>query len=633
MSAVLKVLLVEDSENDAELLLHALKKAGYNPTARRVDNAADMDEALAHGSWDMVISDYVLPQFSGLEALKHIQRRNLDIPFIIVSGKIGEEVAIEALKAGADDYLLKDRLTRLGPAIERELREAQLRRQRRQADQALRESEERYRRLVESSPEATCICASGHLVYVNPAFVTLFGAQTPLDLIGKLYIDLIDPNYRDLVAEHLRQSLAGADGPLLENRVRKFDGSPVLVESIARAISYHREHAVQIICRDISARKFMEEQIHHGERMDAIGRLAGGVANDFNNLLAVITGYAGLIRAGLPPGDKLLEDVEQITRSADRAYALTQEMLALSRKQAIRPAPLNLNTLLTKNQNLITRVLGEGIELHTSLSPDLSLIHADHAQMESLLMNLAVRARDTMPNGGRLVIQTRNITNEDKRRLPITELRAGDYICMIVADNGAGIPEEAQSHVFEPFYAGSNPRAGSGLALATVYATVKQHGGHISYQSQQGAGSTFRIYFPRIPAPNSAKAVGQSGTILLVEDEEPLREFGRVVLKRAGYNVLEAADGAEAMALCELNKPAINLIFTDVIMPTMSGPEMTRRLAKTYPGVPVLYTSGYTRSVVTENGAQPGDFEFLQKPYTSQELLHRLNQILTAPKI
>jgi two-component system cell cycle sensor histidine kinase/response regulator CckA len=630
MSTGLKVLVVEDSENDAELLLHELAKAGYKPTARRVDTAAEMEAALGQDAWDLIISDYVLPQFSGLEALKILRRRSLDIPFIVVSGKIGEEVAVEALKAGAHDYLLKDRLTRLPSAIERELREAAQRRKRREADQALRESEERYRRLVESSPEATCICAAGHFVYVNPACVKLFGAQSPLDLLGKPFLDLVDANYRDLVAEYLRQAAAGSDGPLMEQRIQRFDNSLVLVEMVARSISYHREQAVQIICRDITARKFMEEQLNHGERMDAISRMAGGVANDFNNLLAVITGYAGLIRSSLQPGDKLAEDVEQITRSADRAYALTQELMALSRKQALRLAPMNLNALLSKNEGLIARVVGEKIELHVNLAADLGLMHGDTAQMENMLMNLSVRARDSMPNGGRLVFQTHNLTQDDKKQLPLNELRAGDYICLLVADTGAGIPEEAQAHVFEPFYTGNNARSGSGLALATVYATVKQHGGHISYNSQEGSGSTFRIYLPRLPIAAPIKNNSVAGTILLVEDEEPLREFGRVVLRRAGYHVIDAADGSLALALCEQQKPSINLIFTDVIMPTMSGPEMTRRLGRIYPGVPVLYTSGYSRSVVTENGADSGDFEFLQKPYTSQELLVRLEQILAS---
>lgn len=632
MNKGLKVLVVEDSEADAELLLHELSKAGYKPTARRVDSAAAMESALRQDDWDLIISDYVLPQFSGLEALKILQKRNLDIPFLIVSGKIGEEVAVEALKAGADDYLLKDRLARLPAAIERELQEAAHRQKRREADEALRDSEERYRRLVESSPEATCICAAGHFVYVNPACVKLFGAKSPLDLIGKAFVDQVDSNYRDLVGEYLRQAAAGSDGPLLEHRLQRIDNSTVLVEMVARSISYHREQAVQIICRDITARKFMDEQLSHGERMDAISRMAGGVANDFNNLLAVISGYSGLIRSSLKPDDKLIEDVDQIARSADRAFALTQELMALSRKQALRLTPMNFNTLLTKNEGLIQRVLGEKIELHINLAPDLGLIHGDNAQMENMLMNLSVRARDSMPNGGRLVFQTRNLTQDDKKTLPLNELRAGEFICLLVADNGAGIPEEAQAHVFEPFYQDNTARAGHGLALATVYATVKQHGGHISYNSQEGSGSTFRIYLPRLPVSRPVRNNSASGTILLVEDEEPLREFGRVVLKRAGYEVIDASDGAQAVELCEKQKPPINIIFTDVIMPTMSGPEMARRLWKQYPGVPVLYTSGYSRTVVTENGADSSEFEFLQKPYTSQELLVRLEQILSASR-
>lgn len=630
MNSSLKVLIVEDSEADAELLLHALRKAGFNPTARRVERPVEMQAALRQDYWDVIISDYVLPQFSGLEALKILQATGQDVPFIILSGKIGEEVAVDALKAGAHDYLLKDRMTRIGAAVERELREAAARRQRRQAEAALRESEDRYRRLVESSPEATFICAAGHFVYVNPSAVKLFGAQSPIDLIGKQYLDFIDLNFRDLVTEHLRQTLAGVEGPLLEHRIRKADGSSLLVESVARSITYHREQAVQIICRDITSRKMLEEQMHQGQKMDAVARLAGGVANDFNNLLAVIVGYAGLIRSALPTDDKLQNDVDQITRSADRAFALTQELATLSRKQTIRPAPLNLNSVIAKNEALMIGLLGDKIELQTSLTSDLALINADPGQIEHMLINLAVRARDAMPQGGQLLFQTGNVTADDKRRLPLNEVRAGEFICLTVSDSGPSVPPEAQAHVFEPFFSGTSAQPGRGLALATVYATVRQHGGHIAYSSVEGSGSTFKIYLPRAAAPVAASK--SAGSILLVEDEESLREFGRVVLRRAGYEVIEAADGTEAMSIVEQARPSLSLIFTDVIMPSMSGPEMARRLKPIYPATPVLYTSGYTRSVVIENGSQSPEFEFIQKPYTSQELLQRLQTMLAASR-
>lgn len=626
MTTSLKVLIVEDSETDAELLLHALRKAGFNPTARRVERPAEMQAALRQDYWDVIISDFVLPQFSGLEALKVLQATGQDVPFIILSGKIGEEVAVEALKAGAHDYVLKDRMTRIGVAIERELRDAAARRQRRQAEAALRESEDRYRRLVESSPEATFICAAGHFVYVNPACVKLFGAQSPIDLIGKQLMDFIHESFRDLVGEHLRQTLSGMEGPLLEHRICRIDGSSVLVESIARSITYHREHAVQVICRDVTSRKALEEQAQHSQRMDAVARLAGGVANDFNNLLAVIVGYAGLVRSALPQEDKLQSDLEQITRSADRAFALTQELATLSRKQMIQPTPVNLNTLIVKNEALLAGLLGDKIEFQTSLASDLSLISADPGQIEHMLLNLAVRARDVMPQGGRVMLATSNLTQDDKRRLPLNEVRAGDFICLTVSDSGPSLPPEAQAHIFEPFYGGTGVQPGRGLALATVYATVRQHGGHISYSSVEGSGSTFKIYLPRAATPAASRA---GGSILLVEDEEQLREFGRVVLRRAGYEVIEAADGEEAVSIIEEARPNLSLIFTDVIMPVMSGPELARRLKTIYPATPVLYTSGYTRSVVIENGSQSPDFEFIQKPYTSQELLQRMQAILS----
>ncbi|HEV8542754.1 MAG TPA: response regulator, partial [Verrucomicrobiae bacterium] len=323
MKNSLKVLLVEDSKNDADLLLHALKQAGYQPTLSVVQNASGMRAQLEKQSWDLVISDYVIPGFGGLEALEVLKESGSDTPFIIVSGKIGEDVATEALQAGANDYLLKDRLTRLGPAIQRALKEASHRRQRNQAEHALRESEERYRRLVESCPEAMFICSGGKIAFANPAAVSILGADSPVALIGKAFLDFVDANYRDLVEEHLRQSMEGIDGPLLEEKLTRLDGSPILVESIVRRIQYHGEPATQLLCRDVSSRKLLEQQLLNAEKMEAIARLAGGVANDFNNLLTVITGYSGLIRSGLGSDHPLQKDLQQVIQSTERAIGLT----------------------------------------------------------------------------------------------------------------------------------------------------------------------------------------------------------------------------------------------------------------------------------------------------------------------
>jgi two-component system, cell cycle sensor histidine kinase and response regulator CckA len=409
MKIPLKVLVVEDSRDDADLLVHALKQAGYDPSYALVQNADGMRAQLAKSDWDLVISDYVIPGFGGIAALKVLRESGREIPFIIVSGKIGEDVAVEALHAGANDYLLKDRLTRLGPAIDRALKEASQKRKRTQAEQALRESEERYRRLVESCPDAMFITSEDKLVFANPAAVTLLASRSPVDLIGKSFLEFVDRNFRDLVEEHLRQALEGLDGPLLEQKMIRSDGTGVLVEAIARRIQYHGDPAVQVICRDISSRKHLEQQLLNANKMEAIARLAGGVANDFNNLLTVITGYTGLIRSGLEAEHPLQKDLQQVIQSTERAIGLTNQLLAISRKDVAAPEALNLNVVIDQLMPLLRRLLGESIEPVARLAEAQCHIRADRGQLETLIINLAVHARESMLHGGAFEIRTENL--------------------------------------------------------------------------------------------------------------------------------------------------------------------------------------------------------------------------------
>ena len=516
MKTPLKILVVEDSRDDAELLLRALKHAGYEPSYALVQNAKGMRAELDRQPWDLIISDYVIPGFGGIAALKVLQESGQEIPFIIVSGKIGEDVAVEALHSGANDYLLKDRLTRLGPAIDRALKEASQKRKRSQAEQALRESEERYRRLVESCPDAMFITSENAIVFANPSAVSLLGVRTPIDLVGKSLLEFIEPNFRDLVEEHLRQALEGLDGPLLEEKMVRTDGTVVLVEAIARRINYHGEPAVQVLCRDISSRKHLEAQLLNSQKMEAIARLAGGVANDFNNLLTVITGYSGLIRSGLPPEHPLQKDVQQVIQSTERAIGLTSQLLAISRKDVAAPETLNLNTVIEQMSPLIRRLMGESIETTAAASEDPCYIRADRGQLETLIINLAVHARDSMLHGGSLTLSTENV----KLARPLhnqVHLRAGEYVLLTITDTGLGLTEEYQEHLFEPFFGTTQPGKNTGLGLATVYAIVKQHGGQISCVSEVGKGSVFKIYFPasRLPArettPPSRAGGGMGG--------------------------------------------------------------------------------------------------------------------------
>lgn len=632
----LKVLVVEDSRDDAELLTHALRKAGYNPSSALASSEPQMRALLGQQPWDLIISDYVIPGFGGLPALSILKELDLPIPFIIVSGKIGEDVAVEALKAGANDYLLKDRLTRLGPAVDRALKEAAQRRKRRLAEEALRESEERYRRLVESCPDGMFILTGGIFSFANPAGVLLLGARSPLDFIGKPFLDLVEAGFHDLVDEHLRQAVEGLDGPLLEERMTRLDGSPVLVEMIARGIHYHGEPAIQVICRDISGRKQMEQQLTNAQKMEAIGRLAGGVANDFNNLLTVITGYSGLIRSGLAPDHPLQKDLHQIVQSTERAIGLTNQLLAISRKEVTAPQPLDLNVVIEQILPLVRRMASDKVECDFKADPELGPVRADRGQMETLVINLAAHARDSMPHGGKLLIQTSNFEAPQRPAQAPMRLQAGKYVLLAVTDTGLGLSDEYREHVFEPFFGSVEPGRNTGLGLATVYAIVRQHGGEISCHSELGKGSVFKIYLPRLdqsavgklPPPAPTAGMGKH-VVLVVEDEEVLREFAQLILRKHGFQVLAARDGMEALQVLS-ECPNVGLVFTDVVMPRMGGAELSRRLQASHPHTPVLFTSGYPRSILAESGLDNPDLEFLQKPYTTKALLEKIRELLAS---
>lgn len=640
MKIPLKVLVVEDSRDDAELLLYALKQAGYEPSYALVQNAQGMRAQLGKQNWDLVISDYVIPGFGGLAALKVLQDSGLEIPFLIVSGKIGEDVAVEALHSGANDYLLKDRLTRLGPAIDRALKEASQKRKRTQAEQALRESEERYRRLVESCPDAMFITSEGKLVFTNPAAVTLLGANSPVDLIGKSLLEFVDPNYRDLVEEHLRQSLEGMDGPLLEQRMIRTDSNVVLVEAIARRIQYHGAAAVQVLCRDISSRKHLEQQLLNAQKMEAIARLAGGVANDFNNLLTVITGYSGLIRSGLEPTHPLQKDLQQVIQSTERAIGLTNQLLAISRKDVASPEALNLNMVIEQMMPLVRRLMGDSVEPRSELENGPFHIRADRGQLETLIINLAVHARDSMLHGGTLTVSTENLRLAGPFHDHV-HLRPGDYMLLTISDTGLGLTDEYREHLFEPFFGTTHPGKNTGLGLATVYAIVRQHGGQISCVSEVGKGSTFRIYFPAFkaalrhapPAPRILVPNNKPAVVLLAEDEEVLREFANLILRKNGFHVLTARDGIEALKVAEQYNGQLDVLFTDVVMPRMGGTELFKRFTEKHPNTPVIFTSGYPRTILVESGLEEKDnHEFLQKPYTTQTLLEKIREVISTQR-
>jgi two-component system, cell cycle sensor histidine kinase and response regulator CckA len=503
----LRALIVEDRAADADLILRELKRGGFITTHERVETADALRAALDEHTWDIVLSDYYLPSFDAPGALAVLQASGQDMPFIVVSGSVGEDTAVAAMRAGATDYIMKDRLQRLPAAVAKALAEAAVRRERLQ----------------------------------------------------------------------LQQDLARA------------------------------------------------------QKLEAIGRLAGGVAHDFNNVLTAILGSAELLMMDTPPGEHAREEVEIIRDAAARAQDLIRQLLAFSSRQVLQPVVLDLNDLITDLGRMLRRLIGEDLTLDTDLARDLCAVRADPGQVEQVLVNLAVNARDAMPDGGRLAIRTENVDVTDGGDVP-----AGPYVRIEVTDTGTGMDAPTLARVFEPFFTTKERGKGTGLGLASVYGIVRQSGGHIAVTSTPGVGTSFRIHLPRVDAPVDAAPAPRvvsvppagSETVLVAEDEQMVRVLIRKVLEQAGYTVLLASGGAEALQLAARHAGPIQILVTDVVMPGMNGRELARRLLELRPDTKVLYLSGYADDAVERHGVLDPGTAFMQKPFSPGALANRVREVL-----
>jgi two-component system, cell cycle sensor histidine kinase and response regulator CckA len=511
MGIPIRVLIIEDSEDDALLIARELKSGGYDVKFQRVDSAGALARACDSQDWDLIISDYSMPHFSGTDALNLVRSKHLEVPFIFVSGTIGEETAVSAMKNGAQDYVMKGNLKRLVTAVQRELREAGERKE--------------------------------------------------------------------------RESL--------------------------------QKHVEQL------------------QRFEAIGRLSGGIAHDFNNLIGAIMGWAELGFEEAAPGTKVRERFEKIREQSHRAAKLTSQLLAFGRRQILQPRNVNLNLFIREEMNFLGKVIGENIDVKIVEAPDLDVTHADPTQLQQVFMNLCLNARDAMPSGGQLKVETRNVTiGEDVcRKYP--HATPGDYVLLTVTDTGLGMDNVTAERIFEPFFTTKAVGKGTGLGLATVYGIVKQHGGFIYVDTELGKGSTFRVYLPAeagVHEPRESSGNGQtlkgSETILLVEDDDGLRESVQEMLQSLGHRVICASDGKKAVELFGKNADEIDLVVMDVVMPSQGGLQTYPELTAVKPGIDVIFTSGYAgeaESLVTllEKGAM-----FLQKPYDLSKLSQMIRKAL-----
>ena len=499
--------------------------------------------------------------------------------------------------------------------------------------------EELFRLISENAADMIAvITANGHRLYNSPAYQRILGYSSE-ELKKTSSFEQIHPDDLQRVQEAASQARISGVARSMKYRMHHKDGTWRVLESTARTVRNEKGEVEKLVIvnRDVSERSKLEEQFRQAQKMEAVGRLSGGVAHDFNNLLAVIIGYAEFLQEQLDPENTLHGGVDEILKAGKRAASLTRQLLAFSRQQVLDPKVLDLNSVVSDMGELLRRSIGEDIELTTRLTPELARLKADQGQLEQVLMNLVVNARDAMPQGGKLVIQTQNIVMDQAfvRRYPYP-VQPGPYVCLTVTDGGIGMDAETKARAFEPFFTTKEEGKGTGLGLSTVYGVVKQSGGYIDIDSAPGAGATFRIYLPGVDETikseklTDSKANSFSGneTILLAEDEESLRRLTRNTLEFCGYKVLEAKDGVEALEVSDRHAGPIDLLLTDIMMPEMGGRALAQELLRRRPNVRLVYMSGYTGEAVGTRGSVDAGSFFLPKPFMRETLKSKIREAL-----
>jgi two-component system, cell cycle sensor histidine kinase and response regulator CckA len=512
--------------------------------------------------------------------------------------------------------------------------------ERKLASEALRLSEVSFRSVIENAPYGIYRAeASGKLLLVNPALQKMLGYSTQDELLG---LNLATDVHGDpLENRKLNDLFASQTQPThVEVEWKRKDGTPIRARCTGWLVKDKDAETgyFEVFAEDVTEKWLLERQLRMAQKMEAIGRLSGGIAHDFNNLLGVIIGYSQVLKRTLPAGTPFLEHAEEIEKAGQRATSLTRQLLAFSRQQVLAPAVLDLNTLISEMEKLLPRLIGENIETVVSLDRSIGRIRADQGQIEQVIMNLAVNARDAMPQGGKIVIATTSASLDEHYTRHHAGSKVGEYVMLSVSDSGSGISPETLGHIFEPFFTTKEQGKGTGLGLATVYGIVKQSEGYIWVKTVLEQGTTFEIYLPRIDEPVSLRepiaptveTTHRSETILLVEDSEALRKLTSMLLSQHGYRVLSAANGAEALEKTKNTPESIDLLLTDVIMPGLNGCELAKRLLLTQPGLNVLYMSGYTDDTIASHaGLGVGTF-LLSKPFSEEDLIGKVREVLNA---
>jgi PAS domain S-box-containing protein len=690
------ILVVEDCRVQADFLRYILEKADFRVEVA-ADGQQGLERFLA-GDFDLVLSDILMPGLSGYELCRRIKDSpaGKQTPVILLTSLNDPVAIIQGIECGADNYLpkpyqpdillgrirhaLASRMPKPDPKLkvgveatflgktftissgkeqildllistcedivranqdlqaskdELAAAKARIEDYARRLEGQARSSEDRYRRLMEQANDAIFVLStSGAVLEANRRAEELLG-QPGTDLVGRPFECFLPAEEREAERAQLQRLLAEGSVRGDDLHFVGADGRSVDVSYSASLADVGGDPVVLAIVHDDTERKRLQEQFHQAQKMEAVGRLAGGVAHDFNNLLTVITGFGELLLHQLGGDSPLRESVSQITKASDKAAALTRQLLAFSRKAIIEPKVLDLKGLVADMERLLRRIIGEDIELATVMDQDLGRVRADPSQIEQVILNLAVNARDAMPQGGKLTIEVRNVELDGSYARTHPDARVGPHVLLAVADTGVGMDRATQARIWEPFFT-TKGEAGTGLGLATVYGVVRQSGGHVAVSSEPGQGATFMVYLPLVqdevstsksPANPTVLPAGME-TILLVEDEEGVRCLARQVLAGCGYRVLEAGNGQEALRVSTRYPERIDLLVADMVMPRLGGRELAERLRERYPGIRVLFLSGYTDDAVIRHGVLAAEVQLLHKPFTPTALARKVRDVL-----
>jgi two-component system, cell cycle sensor histidine kinase and response regulator CckA len=667
----MSILVVDDNELNRKLLRVNLESEGL--TIREAADGIEALEDLKQHKVDVIISDILMPRMDGYRLCYEVRKNNRfdAIPFIIYSSSYtSSEDEKLALSCGADRFIRKPssiktiletihEVTTQGkrslhkkiePESESEVMREYSERliikleersiELEEAKDVLAKSEERYRDLFENANDIIyTLDLEGNFTSINKKGEQLTGYLRE-EILQMNIASIIAPGYMEIARQKLDEKLANSsETTIYELEIICKDRSLIPVEVSSRAIyEAGKTVGIQGIARDISERNRLEDQLRQAQKMESIGRLAGGVAHDFNNLLTAIIGYSQMAMRHLPPDNPAQNEILEVEKAGQRAAELTKQLLAFSRKQVLQPKILDLNQVITGIKRMLGRLIGEDIELSTRLSADLGKVRADPGQIEQIIMNLAVNARDAMPQAGKLTIETENVELQEVYSQAHLAVKPGAYVVLAFSDTGIGIDKETQSQIFEPFFTTKEKGKGTGLGLSTVYGIVKQSGGNILVNSEPGKGTTFKIYLPLIKEPSTVDETPPpiiesfigTETILLVEDEEMVRQLARKILQASGYTVLETTSVANALERFEQDAGKIDLIITDVIMPGMSGRELVQQLAQKDIKAKALYMSGYTNNPISSEAILEEGMAFLQKPFTPGDLLRKVREVLNA---